>query len=108
MAVASARMTLGTVLGTLSTAANTVTNVLDAASASIGMANAYVNNAANQQKKRILKDSSTFDERLIEEHGQETALRQVEIMKFCGQSAQHAKFYNDAAEKMREILAAAA
>ena len=102
--MATARLTLGSILNTVNTAANTVTSTLDAASTGIGMLNNYVNNAAAHQKARIAIDNEDFIESLVREKARERAESTLGVQKYIGQSTEHAKAYQEAYETYSKIL----
>jgi hypothetical protein len=97
MAIATARTTLGSLFGVVATSANTVTSVLDAAQQGVGMAAAYVEKAASEQRERHALDKVDFTTNLIQERSQMAAARKVEVAKFRSQSKEHAAYYDESA-----------
>ena len=102
--MATARLTLGSVLSTVNTTATTVTSTLDAASKAVGMLNNYVDNAAQHQKARIAVDNEDFIESLIREKSQERTESTLRVQKYIGQSQEHAKAYQEAYETYSKLL----
>ncbi len=104
MAISNARTTVGSLLGVVTTSANTVTNVLDAVQQGVGMASAFVEKAASEQRQRHALDAVDFTTNLIQERATQAAARKVEVAKFVSQSPQHAQFYNEAATQYLAAL----
>jgi len=102
--MATARLTFGTVLDTVSTAAVTVTGALDTVSTTIGMANAFVTKAANEQALRHTADNETFIDRLIEEKAMEQTAINLEIETFVAKSERHKFHYEQAYDRYAAIL----
>ena len=102
--MATARLTLGSVLNTVNTTATTVTSTLDAASKAVGMLNAYVENAASHQKARIAIDNEDFIESLVREKAQERTESTLRVQKYISQSPEHAKAYQEAYETYSKLL----
>ena len=102
--MATARLTLGSILSTVNTTATTVTSTLDAASKAVGMLNAYVENAAQHQKARIAIDNEDFIESLIREKSQERTESTLRVQKYINQSQEHAKAYQEAYETYSKLL----
>ena len=102
--MATARLTLGSILSTVNTTAATATSTLDAAGKAVGMLNAYVDNAASHQKARIAVDNEDFIESLIREKSQERTESTLRVQKYIGQSQEHAKAYQEAYETYSKLL----
>ena len=102
--MSTARLTLGSVLSSVNTAANTVTSSLDAVSSGIGMLNAYIDNAAQHQKARIAVDNEDFIESLIREKSQERTESTLRVQKYISQSPEHASAYKEAYETYSKLL----
>lgn len=100
----STRLTFGAVLGSVQSAANTVTGALDAASAGIGMLNSFVTQAADNQKIRQIADKEDFIETLIMEKAEQRATAHLKADKFCSKSADHSKHYNAAYDAFEKLL----
>ena len=83
MSVATSRMTIGALLGTVTTAATTVTSTLDTASAAVGMLNATVTKAAKEQSIRHAVDVNEFKNRLVVEVSMQRAQRERAVVTFC-------------------------
>lgn len=79
---ASTRIALGSVMAAVATTANTVTGVLDAANAGVGMLNTIVTDAAKKQAARSKLDNEDFMENLIREKAMESTLSLKAIKEF--------------------------
>lgn len=102
--MASARMTVGTLLGTVNEVATSVSSIFDTATKSINMLNRYVSEAAEKQALRSIVDTHGFKERLVEEKTMETVTRKLEIKSFCSQSQHHADLYQATYNEFLSLL----
>lgn len=102
---ATARITTGSVFGVVSTAAGALSSTFQAATDSVGMLNRHIQHAAEKQSMRITLDKDTYKQDLIERKAQEEAVRKLAILEFVGQSEQHKGLYNEAYERMQQLLA---
>lgn len=102
--MASSRLTLGAILQTVSTTANTVTATLDAANKGVGILTAFVDKASTEQRIRHIADKEVFIENLVQEKAEERAVANIKIKKFIDQSPDHHKHYSAAYEKFTELL----
>lgn len=102
--MSTSRMTLGAVLSTVQSTANTLTNTLDAANSAVGMLNTFVNSAAENQRIRAIADKETFIEDLIREKSFEEAQSGLKVEKFIAQSSAHRTHYQGAYDKFTELL----
>lgn len=93
--MATARSTVGSLFQSVGKAADTVTATLDAATAGIGMINAYVNDQAEAQRIRILIDRKRRATQLIEEAALEEAQRAEKIRSQIAKSPEFEKDFND-------------
>lgn len=81
--VSTATGTLGSILGTVTTAATTVTRTLDAASNSVGMLNAFVSKAAREQSIAYAAETHNFKRKLSDRLSAEEATRRKGINELC-------------------------
>lgn len=102
---ASARLTVGALFGAVTTAANSVTALLDVTTDGVGMISTFVGDAATKQSLRSLVDMHGFEAALQEEKAQEMSVRQMDILKFVNQSADHKVFYETNYNNIGKILA---
>lgn len=73
--MASTRMAIGAVLGTINDAANTVSSVVNVVSDSAGMLNDYVKRQRTMQQDRTVIELKTFRTRLMEDTAKEQTIR---------------------------------
>lgn len=103
--MASIRLTLGTVFGTVASTAATVTGLLDSVNAAAGMANDFVANAAEAQRKNIKADNAVLKKVIIERISMEQMERRIEINKATSKSALHADLYQEAYNEFKDLFA---
>lgn len=104
--MATTRMTLGSVLSTVQTTANTVTNVLGAANSSVGMLNRFITDASEKQNVRSKLDMAIFKEQLTRDKAQEESESELRVIDYCKQSSNHADSYQKSYDRLAAILAA--
>lgn len=102
--MSTTRVSFGAVLGTVQSAAATITGALNAASDGIGMLNSFVTQAADNQRIRQIADREDFVEGLIMEKAEQRALAYLKVEKFCTKSADHGKHYGSAYERFTNLL----
>lgn len=91
--MATPRIAIGAVFGTINEAATSVSSLFGTATKSINMLNRFVSDAAEKQVLRSIVDTHAFKKSLIEEKTMETAMRKLEVKSFCSQSQHHAELY---------------
>lgn len=89
--MSTTRLTFGAILNTVSSTANTVTAVLDAANQGATMLTSYVSEAAHNQRIRQIADREDFVEGLIKEKAEQRATANLKFEKFAQQSESHSK-----------------
>ena len=104
MTNATARMTLGALLGTITTSANAISGVVGTVAAGVQIMDTYVGLQLKQQQSSMLLEADDFDERIIERIGQERTLRQLEVVKFTALSENHATLYDENMRNLRKRL----
>lgn len=103
--MATARMSIGSIFGTIGQTANTLTTSLEAVNAGIGMANQAIQSMAIQQKVRAELGDESFEEMVLVEKSKELADVTLGAAKFRSQSEQHAQAYDAAFAKLSAVLA---
>ena len=98
------RLAFGSILGTVQSAATTVTGTLDTMSTAVGMATAFVNQAADNQRIRQIADKEDFLETLIMEKAEQRATAHLKADQFCAKSEQHSAHYNSAYNRYTSLL----
>lgn len=102
--MANSRVALSSVLETVVVAASTLNGALNAASETIGMANAYVHEAAENQRIRQIADREVFIENLINEKAQERTIANVHVENLCKKSESHRKHYAESYDLFNKLL----
>lgn len=102
--MSTTRMSVSAVLGSIQSAATTVTTTLDAATGAVGMLNAFVVKAADEQRVRHIADKEDFIENLVMERAEQRATAYLKAEKFVSKSAAHAKHYKSAYETFSKLL----
>jgi predicted ATPase len=103
--MATMRLTLGTVLDTVSTTANSVTGILNTVNNSVAMANRYVEEASENQRIRQKADRLTFVDGLRKEKAEELARSNKRIEEMCSKDEVYAKHYAAAYDLFGYLLA---
>lgn len=102
--MSTTRLSIAAVLGTVHSAANTVTGTLDAVSVAVGMATSFVTQAADNQRLRQIADKEDFVENLISEKAQQRTEQLVKVDKFKSKSTGHAQAYDAAYQRFTQLL----
>lgn len=100
---ATVRMTAGTLLGTVNSAATTVADTFGTATKAVGMLNSYVSTMAEKQAIRTKLEMHTFVNKLAEETAMNETMRKKSIEEFCKDS-ENARIYNAEYSKVIDIL----
>ncbi|AHC93954.1 hypothetical protein CH29_gp01 [Achromobacter phage JWAlpha] len=103
MSTSTARMTIGSALGTINTAALTISSTLDAVGSGVGMLNAMVDKAAREQRMRHKADVSEFKHRLINEVAMARAQRERQVIEFC-KDKDNETLYSKAHDELTALL----
>lgn len=101
---ANVRVTGAALLGTVTTAASTVTNTFDALNKGIGMLNTAVNDAAFRQEKRSKVDRHLYVQNLIRDTAQAEAEATVRSEEFLKNKPAAAKHYEASFNELSELL----
>ena len=99
MTQATARLSMGALFGTVVSVAETASNTLNVANNAVGMLNAYVENAAEEQRARFLNDKARFVKQLVIEGAQAETEMEVSALTFRKKSADHAELFDQAYAK---------
>jgi hypothetical protein len=103
--MSTARMTFGTVLGTVSDAAVAVSTTLGAGIKGINMLDEFVTVAALKQKARNVVEVETFAVRLQEEVAMEEVERQIKLVEFTSKSDAHKAAFEASFDRIGALLA---
>ena len=102
--MATSRVAIGSVLATISDTANAVSSIVNTTTKSIGMLDALVTKASNEQRKRHIVDSLNFDQRLAHEHAQEVSNLTKTADEFVAQHPQYKEQYSSAYANVLSLL----
>lgn len=101
---ATSRVTLGAILGTITTTAHTITSTFDAANKSVGMLNKLVSDASDRQNVRSKLDSAIFKATLHQDKAIELTESRRRIDDYIGQSERHRSLYETAFNELATVL----
>lgn len=104
MSITNSRMTVGSLLATVQTTAETVTSTMQAVNAAVGMANKFVSDAAHRQKIRSTLDLAIFEDTLHQQKAAELAEIQLQSIQWMSQSAEHKTQYELAFTRLAKVL----
>ena len=104
--MASSRLALNSVLGTVASLANSVGSIANTITTGIESVNDLAVNYRTNQQVRIKLDRVDFIDRMIEEKSEEVTLRQVRIEEYLAQNPTHLPIFNAAKAKFEAALAA--
>lgn len=102
--MSTTRLSFGAVLGTVQSAATTITASLDTVSTAVGMATSFVTQAADNQRLRQIADKEDFVENLIMEKAEQRSVAHLKAEKFISKSPDHARLYGAAYDKFTKLL----
>ena len=102
--MASAKLTLGSIFGTINDTANAVSSLVNTTTRGIGMLDAFVTKAANEQRKQHIADDAKFEETLLREFAQEQAEADLKVVEFCKKSADHERLYQKSYDRLNSLL----
>lgn len=102
--MSTTRLSFGAVLGTVQSAATSLTATLDTVSTAVGMATSFVTQAADNQRYRQIADKEDFIENLIMEKSEQRSIANLKVEKFVQKSPDHAKHYKAAYDKFTKLL----
>ena len=102
--MSTTRLSFGAVLGTVQSAATTVTTTLDTVAVAVGMATTFVTQAADNQRLRQIADKEDFVENLIMEKAEQRAISHLKAEKFVAKSSDHNRLYSAAYTKFTKLL----
>ena len=102
--MSTTRMSFGAVLGSVQSAATTITSTLDAATGAVGMLTAFVGKASDEQRIRHIADKEDFIENLIMERAEMRSVANLKAEKFVSKSADHAKHFKAAYDRFESLL----
>lgn len=103
--MATSRIALASVLDTVAQTANAFTQVVTTTTKGIGMLDALVTKASNEQALRHKAGRHTFVKNLIRESASEQAIADLQVIDFCSKSAEHKKMYEKNFDEFSTLFA---
>lgn len=92
--MATARIALASVLDTVSQTANSVSSLINVTTKGVGMLDAIVTKASNEQALRHKAGAHLFVKNLIRESAEAEATANINVIQFCSKSEDHKKQFN--------------
>lgn len=102
--MATARMTFGSILGTITDTASMVSKTVNTIGGGIDMANRFVESASTDQKDRQVIRRKTFRDQLLRESRMEVARSNKEVIDFCKENEDNQKLYEAAQEYLPDSI----
>lgn len=102
--MATTRVTFGSILGAVTTAASTVQTTFDAANKGVGMLTRLVTDASTKQDARSQYDMANFFNSLHEEKVKERAQSRAELIKWMSEGENKA-LYQEADQELSALKA---
>ena len=103
--MATTRFTIGAALSAISESAATITNTMTAVNTALGMANTFVNRAADNQRIRYAMESIDQTKQIADELALEMVKRDDVVRKYVGDDQTMQDSFN---EYHKQLMAAAA
>lgn len=105
--VATTKMTFGAILGAVSTTTQSVVDSFTVLNTLVAKAQLSATDSLREQQINSVLDQATLKQRLVEQHTNEAAERELKIQTFIAQSPKHAeiyqKHYNRYADLMKQF-----
>jgi len=106
MAMSTTRMSLGALLGTITTAANTATSIIQTTANVVQMGDNYISTRLKEQQLQEKLESRDFGRRLVERIATERTERGLELAKYTAQSPSHQRLFDSNFEELMADLKA--
>jgi phage terminase large subunit-like protein len=103
--MATARVALGSVLGTVSSLANAIGTTANTLTTGVDMVNDWATNARLNQRKRTALNEVHADKRMLTELTTEMTNLDIEIEEFCSKSVAHKELFNSNYAQLEAALA---
>lgn len=104
--MATTRFTIGAALSAISESAATITNTMTAINTTLGMANTFVNRAADNQRIRYAMESIDQTKQIADELALEMVKRDDVVRKYVGDDAELQEAFNKYHDQLMEAAAA--
>ena len=103
--MATTRFTLGAVLNTVSKSAEMVTNTVVTVNTAVGMANAFVEKAAKNQRTRYIMEEHNTTHQIASEIAMEITAREDAVLAYCNGDANKLARYNAHHDALMALVA---
>ena len=104
--MATTRFTIGAALSAISESAATITNTMTAVNTTLGMANTFVNRAADNQRIRYAMESIDQTKQIADELALEMVKRDDVVRKYVGDNAELQQSFNKYHDQLMAAAAA--
>ena len=104
--MATTRFTIGAALSAISESAATITNTMTAINTTLGMANTFVNRAADNQRIRYAMESIDQTKQIADELALEMVKRDDVVRKYVGDDAELQQAFNTYHDQLMAAAAA--
>lgn len=104
--MATTRFTIGAALSAVSESAATITNTMTAINTTLGMANTFVNRAADNQRIRYAMESIDQTKQIADELALEMVKRDDTVRKYVGDDSELQSAFNKYHDQLMEAAAA--
>lgn len=102
--MSTARMTVGALLGTVTTTANAVTGTVNGIAKGVGMFDTWIDQLATEQRIRAIGHKERAKTMIAQDLAMEEAERIVSIEEFCSKSPSHLSHFQTAHSKYEALL----
>jgi hypothetical protein len=103
--MATTRMAAGSILGSVTDVANSISAVFNTVTDSVSMAHNYVKHQRSKQEETQLVDQINFRNRLVEDTAKENTKRQEEITNWLSNNEIRTQLYNKNHSQLLEAFA---
>lgn len=100
----TAKVAVGSIFGTITSAAGAITSLFDTGASSVSMLNKYVSDAAEKQRIASDYDLATFEDTLVRSIATETAKADRELSVFFKEDPENRTLYQAAHERIRAAV----
>lgn len=102
--MATARMAISSVLGTVTDTATAVSSIVSTISDGTGMLHDYVKDARRVQQDRMILNKDDSRVRLVEERAKENVQRKMDIIEWCGESTVKQEYFNEEITRLNKLF----
>lgn len=103
--MATGKVAIASVMDTVTATANSVSALIHTTTKGIGMLDAIVTKASNEQQARHKVAAHTFVKNLIRDSAEEQAIADMQVINFCAKSADHKQMFEKNFNEISELFA---